>query len=148
MRPWRPPVIRMWRVACDMPLLTRVYCRRIGPAGERGVDWSSAIGGGAGALQRLRRETCLPWVERRCSRQHRWWVCSTGAGVILTPGEVAEFDPQQLAFINLNTPEELLQRSLVRQKPGEGGALVRAEALARVSIIKTFLISESLPNLI
>ena len=98
-------------VACDMPFASpgifQHACRELTKSNAAVVIPSSAEG-----LEPLhavyRRWTCLPLVEAALDAG-QWKLISwfDQADVkILKPEELVQFDPQGLAFWNLNTPEE------------------------------------------
>ncbi len=71
-----------------------------------------------------RRETCLPFVaEALFQEKHRLvgWLEQVKVQ-FLAPSEVAEFDPDHLAFININTPDDLRRgRSAGTRRALKGG---------------------------
>lgn len=71
-----------------------------------------------------RRQTCLPAVQRALQAGERkmisWFPQVTVREI---PGEtIAALDPNGLAFLNLNTPEELRQAENLARSIGEGVA--------------------------
>ena len=101
-------------VACDMPfvntdLLNALRERLV----ETGCD--AAIPRSSGGMEPFhaiyRRETCLPMIksslENGLRRVDSWF--SKAQIVFFTPAEVQEFDPRQMAFMNINTPADLWQ---------------------------------------
>jgi molybdenum cofactor guanylyltransferase len=99
-------------VACDMPfvnpeilkygkhMLERERFAAVIPESETGLEPFHAI---------YRRETCLAVIEKALEsnkfRVDSWFA---DANIyFLTPREIRRFDPDQLAFININTAEEL-----------------------------------------
>lgn len=99
-------------VACDMPfvnaellgaeldLLVRANSDAVIPRTEGGTEPFHAV---------YRRERCLPAVQAAIE-VGKWRVDSWFSEVnlyFLSPEETAAYDPDQLAFWNVNTPEEL-----------------------------------------
>jgi molybdopterin-guanine dinucleotide biosynthesis protein A len=62
-----------------------------------------------------RRDSCLPFVQEAIfQEQHRLIGWFNRANVrIMTLLELAEFDPDKHAFININTPEDLIWAELL-----------------------------------
>ena len=98
-------------VACDMPFASleifRYACQVIE---DCGADVAIPMSGeGLEPLHAVyRKATCLPLVEAALDA-NRWKLISwfTQAKVrVLEPEEIGRFDPEGLAFWNLNTPEE------------------------------------------
>lgn len=107
-------------VACDMPFINPALLQAeldlllsskadvVIPESPNGLEPLHAV---------YRRESCLPFVQEALFQEQRrligWFdrvnVC------VMTQIEVAEFDPDKNAFININTPDDL----------------IRAESLAR-----------------
>jgi molybdopterin-guanine dinucleotide biosynthesis protein A len=101
-------------VACDMPFVNAGLL-----AHQRDIllsdNWDVVIPSSEGGLEPLhaiyRRDTCLPIVREAMNKGEQrlisWFphikVC------ILSPSETKPFDTQGLMFLNINTPEELLQ---------------------------------------
>jgi molybdopterin-guanine dinucleotide biosynthesis protein A len=98
-------------VACDMPfaspslleaaskLLLEEQADVVIPKSEEGYEPLHAI---------YRRETCLPAIEAAIDAD-QWKVIAWFPQVkvrVLTPDEIAQYDPSGLAFWNVNTPEE------------------------------------------
>ena len=100
-------------VACDMPFvnagllaalrdrLIETGCDAAIPRSPSGVEPFHAV---------YRGETCLPLVKASLeSGLHRVDSWFAGARVeYFSPAEVQRFDPRQTAFLNVNTPAELL----------------------------------------
>jgi molybdopterin-guanine dinucleotide biosynthesis protein A len=64
-----------------------------------------------------RRATCLPAIESAIDAD-QWKVIAWFPRVkvrVFTPGELKEFDPDGLAFWNVNTPDEFLQAEQLAQ---------------------------------
>jgi molybdopterin-guanine dinucleotide biosynthesis protein A len=101
-------------VACDMPftspdlfkhendLLSKTGVDVVIPSTDKGLEPLHAV---------YRRETCLP-VVRSALEAGRLktiaWLPQVNVRIVL-PEEVARFDPHNLAFWNLNTPDEFRQ---------------------------------------
>jgi molybdopterin-guanine dinucleotide biosynthesis protein A len=98
-------------VACDMPfvnpdllkaeldLLVHTGCDTVMPQVGDGTEPFHAV---------YRRDACLPAI-RAALQAEKWRVNSWFADVnmrYLSPEEILEYDPRQLAFWNVNTPEE------------------------------------------
>lgn len=99
-------------IACDMPfvnpaLLTHMLnlisnnpdIDTVIPKTEHGYEPMHAI---------YRRETCLPAVTNSLAQGKRRmiaWFDQVRVQTIL-PGTISIFDPQELAFVNLNTPDD------------------------------------------
>jgi molybdopterin-guanine dinucleotide biosynthesis protein A len=100
--------------ACDMPFASRTlfeYERDL--LLETGAD--VVIPSASAGLEPLhavyRRETCLPPIAAALAAG-AWKLVAFHPQVkvrVLTPAETARYDPQGLAFLNLNTPEEFRQ---------------------------------------
>ena len=101
-------------VACDMPFasptLFEYECELLSKAGADVVIPSTPDG-----LEPLhavyRRETCLPVIQSALEAGKLklvGWLPEVSVRIVL-PEEAARFDPQGLAFWNLNTPEEFRQ---------------------------------------
>jgi molybdopterin-guanine dinucleotide biosynthesis protein A len=101
-------------VACDMPfasatiietasrLLVKEEADVVIAKSEEGYEPLHAI---------YRRETCLPAIESAIAAD-QWKVIAWFPQVkvrVLTPEEIKLFDPQGLAFWNVNTPEEFVK---------------------------------------
>jgi len=98
-------------VACDMPfasaslleatsrLLVEENVDVVIPKSEEGYEPLHAV---------YRRETCLPAIESSIAAD-QWKVIAWFPRVkvrVLTPEEFKQYDPEGLAFWNVNTPEE------------------------------------------
>ena len=114
----RSPLVAI--VACDMPFASRellAYQRDVIqheaadvviPATDQGFEPMHAV---------YRRETCLPAVEdalRQGQRRMISWFSSVNVHV-LAENEIAEYDPDHRAFMNVNTPEELAEAEIIAQ---------------------------------
>lgn len=101
-------------VACDMPfanaalleaatqLLVREEADVVIAKGEEGYEPLHAV---------YRRETCLPAIESAIDAD-LWKVVAWFPQVkvrVLTAEEISRYDPKQLAFWNVNTPEEFAE---------------------------------------
>jgi len=99
-------------IACDMPfvnaeLLKYLFCEMeqsnadiVIPRSKNGLEPLHAV---------YRREMCLPHI-RAAIEDDKWRVDSWFGKVerrIISPEEVAVYDPDFLSFRNVNTPEEL-----------------------------------------
>jgi molybdopterin-guanine dinucleotide biosynthesis protein A len=104
----------MAAIACDMPfasfalfkyecdLLVRDGVDAVIPCGLNGTEPLHAI---------YRRETCLPAI-RSALEVGEWRLVSWLSKVkvrYVSPAEITKIDPLNLAFWNLNTPEEFVQ---------------------------------------
>ena len=101
-------------VACDMPfvnagllaagleLLVATQCDAVIPQTAEGAEPFHAV---------YRRAACLPAIEAALTagswRVNAWFPQAIIR--FLSPQEIEPYDPQQLAFWNINTPEELRQ---------------------------------------
>ena len=108
-------------IACDMPfanaallsaqrdLLVETGCDAVIPQTEEGAEPFHAV---------YRRLACLPAI-RSAIAADRWRVNAwyPQANIRLMPlQEVAPYDPHQLAFWNINTPEELQRAEEIARK--------------------------------
>lgn len=99
-------------VACDMPfvsvpllaaerdLLAEPGCDAVIPKTDHGTEPFHAA---------YRRSTCLPAIEWAIEAQ-KWRVNAwfdRASLRFLTPEEIRQYDPEEMAFWNVNTPEEL-----------------------------------------
>lgn len=110
-------------VACDMPfanpdLLALARDRLVEgnldaviPRTEQGMEPFHAV---------YRRETCLPAVKSALEAG-KWrlisWLPDVRAATI-EPQEMPQYDPAGLAFLNLNTPEDLRQAERLAEEMG------------------------------
>lgn len=109
-------------VACDMPFASRAlfeYERDL--LVESGAD--VVISSTAEGLEPLhavyRRATCLPAIQDALAAGE-WKLIAWFPNVkvrTLTPEETARHDPQGLAFLNLNTPEDFRQAERLAAGP-------------------------------
>ncbi len=101
-------------VACDMPfanlalfeyewrLLRQTKADVVIPSTPDGLEPLHAV---------YRRDACLPAVQSALDAGNLkmiGWLSEVNVRIV-SPGEVARFDPHGLAFLNLNTPEEFRQ---------------------------------------
>ena len=100
-------------VGCDMPFanldIFRYACTRLQSSSDAAIP---TTGKGLEPLHAVyRRESCLPLVQQALEAGEMKLIAWLGQArvEILTPQQVAGFDPRQLAFYNLNTPEEFRQ---------------------------------------
>jgi molybdopterin-guanine dinucleotide biosynthesis protein A len=114
-------------VACDMPFVSREligYQRDLLLAEKADVVIPSTRDGLEPFHTVYRRETCLAAVAAVID-DDRWKVISWLPQVkvrTLSPDEIARFDPDGLAFWNLNTPEEFVDaeqraRAIEKDRP-------------------------------
>lgn len=114
----RHPLVAV--VACDMPfaspllleaasrLLVEESVDVVIPKSQEGYEPLHAI---------YRRETCLPAIESAIDAD-QWKVIAWFPQVrvrVLTPDEVKRYDPSELAFWNVNTPEEFSKAEAIAQ---------------------------------
>ena len=98
-------------VACDLPVINpAILHAELDLLNAGGSD--IVIPESANGLEPLhavyRREVCLPFVHEAIIHEQRrliGWFEQVRVR-IMTPAEVAEFDPNQLTFINVNTPDD------------------------------------------
>jgi molybdopterin-guanine dinucleotide biosynthesis protein A len=108
-------------VACDMPFVNAALLQAelelmlsgsadvVIPESPNGLEPLHAV---------YRRETCLPVVKEALLLEQRrliGWFERVNVRV-LTQAEAAEFDPDQTAFININTPDDLVRAELLAAK--------------------------------
>jgi molybdopterin-guanine dinucleotide biosynthesis protein A len=101
-------------VACDMPfaslelfafelaLLRETGADAVVPRSEAGTEPFHAV---------YRRETCLPYIRAAIENGKRRvdaWFPQVNIRY-LEPAEIITYDPDQHAFLNINTPEELME---------------------------------------
>jgi len=100
-------------VACDMPFINPTLLQAeldllvtsradvVIPESPNGLEPLHAV---------YRRESCLPFVQEALFQEQRrliGWLDRVNVH-IMTQLEVAEFDPDKNAFININTPDDLI----------------------------------------
>ena len=110
-------------VACDMPFASPTLLEaasRLMVQEEADVVIAKTEEGYEPIHAVYRRATCLPAIEAAIDSD-QWKVISWFPKVkvrVLTSGELKQFDPDGLAFWNVNTPEEFIQaEQLARAKP-------------------------------
>jgi len=101
-------------VACDMPFASLELLTFACEILLNGEDDVAIPESGEGMVEPFhavyRRETCLPAVERAIDSD-QWKLISWFPQVLvrkITYSEVKRLDPSGLAFLNVNTPEELI----------------------------------------
>jgi len=107
-------------IACDMPfasaklieaasrLMVKEEADVVIAKGDEGYEPLHAV---------YRRETCLPAIESAIEAD-QWKVVAWFPQVkvrVLTPDEIKSFDPDGLAFWNVNTPEEFAKAEIIAQ---------------------------------
>ncbi len=112
------PVVAV--VACDMPfasatlieaasrILAEEAADVVIPTSEEGYEPIHAV---------YRRETCLPAIEAAIAAD-LWKVIAWFPQVkvrVLTSDEIKRYDPQGIAFWNVNTPEEFIEAEKIAQ---------------------------------
>ena len=101
-------------IACDMPFVSfdlLAYERDLLLANEHDAAIPRTPGGTEPFHAVYRRLTCLPAIDASIQAD-LWRVDSWFSKVdvrFLMPGEVEIYDPDHLAFRNVNTPEELVE---------------------------------------
>lgn len=112
-------------VACDMPFASSSLLQfQVQILAE---GWDLVIPQSAKGLEPLhavyRRETCLPLIRNALENQ-RWkltgWLAEANTRV-LSPAEIAPFDPSGLAFWNVNTPEAFAEAEKAANHPAPPG---------------------------
>jgi molybdopterin-guanine dinucleotide biosynthesis protein A len=99
-------------VACDMPFANpEIFALELILLQESGVDAVvPRYGGGTEPFHAVyRRESCLPFVRSSLQAGKRRvdsWFSEVNIRY-LEPEEMLPYDPEGLAFLNINTPEEL-----------------------------------------
>ena len=118
-------------VACDMPFASpEIFSIELVLLQETGAD---AIiprsGAGTEPFHAIyRRESCLPYIQTALETGKRRvdaWFSQVNIRY-LEPEEMLPYDPDQLAFLNINTPEEL--RKAERIARGHPNLTVRGES--------------------
>ena len=110
--------------ACDMPFVSAELFRAAAEI-MGGEDADVVIGKTREGYQPFhavyRREMCIPTIEAAIE-SNQWRVDSWLRQVrtrLLTNEEIRSHDPEELAFLNLNTPEEFTQaEQRARRTPG------------------------------
>ena len=110
-------------VACDMPfvsagllaaerdLLVATGCDAVIPQMPDGAEPFHAV---------YRRAACLPAIQAAIQAD-RWRVDAWFSAVnirLLSPSEIEQHDPEQLAFWNVNTPEDLQRAEEIARRVG------------------------------
>ena len=124
----RHPIVAV--VACDMPfaspllleaasnLLVKEEVDVVIPGGAPRAERAGKSEAGYEPLHAIyRRETCLPAIESAIDAD-QWKVIAWFPQVrvrVLTPDEVRQYDPSELAFWNVNTPEEFSKAETIAQ---------------------------------
>ncbi len=124
----RHPIVAV--VACDMPfaspplleaasnLLVQEEVDVVIPGGAPRAERAGKSEAGYEPLHAIyRRETCLPAIESAIDAD-QWKVIAWFPQVrvrVLTPDEVRQYDPSELAFWNVNTPEEFSKAETIAQ---------------------------------
>jgi len=108
-------------VACDMPfasleifaielvLLQETWADAVIPRSETGTEPFHAV---------YRRETCLPYIQSALEAGKRRvdaWFSEVSIRY-LEREEMLAYDPDQLAFLNINTPEELQEAERIARE--------------------------------
>ncbi len=107
-------------VACDMPFASPALigaASRLMAQEEADVVIAKTEEGFEPIHAVYRRETCLPAIEAAIDAD-QWKVIAWFPQVkvrILTSDELKQFDPDGLAFWNVNTPEEFIQAEQLAQ---------------------------------
>jgi molybdopterin-guanine dinucleotide biosynthesis protein A len=111
-------------VACDMPFVSPsllAYQRDLLTSGGYDAVIPRTTGGTEPFHAVYRRQTCLPRVEE-VIQADKWRVDAWYAKAkvhLLSPEETRPFDPDDRAFWNVNTPEELAEAERVAQEHGD-----------------------------
>ena len=110
-------------VACDMPFASPTFIEaasRLMVQEEADVVLAKTDEGYEPIHAIYRRATCLPAIESAIDAD-QWKVIAWFPKVkvrVLTPDELKQFDPDGLAFWNVNTPEEFSRaEQLAQSKP-------------------------------
>ena len=108
-------------VACDMPFVSSellAFERDLLLQGSYGAAIPRTTSGTEPFHAVYRRETCLPHIEAAIHAD-KWRVDAWYAKAdvrLLSPEETRLYDPQGLAFWNVNTPEELAEAERMASK--------------------------------
>ena len=101
-------------VACDMPFVSAALLSALRDTLLQG-NWDAVVPESRDGTQPFhaiyKRDTCLPPIEAAL-KADKWRVDAWFDKVRLkyfTSEEIAQYDPQQLAFFNVNTPEEWIE---------------------------------------
>ena len=116
-------------VACDMPFASyEIFANELALLQETGADAVvPRTDAGTEPFHAVyRRETCLPYIQSALQAGKRRvdaWFSKVNIRY-LEPEEFLPYDPQHLAFLNINTPEELQEaervarNEIMRDHPG------------------------------
>jgi molybdopterin-guanine dinucleotide biosynthesis protein A len=105
-------------VACDMPFANAALLAALRDELLAG-EFDLAVPRSAEGLEPMhavyRRQTCLPavWQALEAGEQRMISFYPQVKPRIFTVGEVRPYDPEQLTFINVNTPEEFRQAEML-----------------------------------
>lgn len=111
-------------VACDMPFANlALFAAELDLLRESSADAviPRSVAGTEPFHAVYRRETCLPRVRAALSsglRRVDSWFSEVNIRY-MEPGEIQSYDPQELAFININTSEELGDAELIARQTEE-----------------------------
>jgi molybdopterin-guanine dinucleotide biosynthesis protein A len=112
-------------LACDLPFVNIELIRTeldLLLAGSADVVIPQSASGFEPLHAIYNREACLPWIERALvDKQKRLisWFDKVNVRVI-TREEVGAFDPDHTAFVNINTPEELVHAEEIARAQIDG----------------------------
>ena len=103
----------VYMVACDMPFVDEnlfVYMRKILEVSEVDVVIPLTEHGYEPMHAVYRKKTCLPAVENAIQNQKKRLISWFDQVRVIAVGEkiIRSFDPELNAFLNINTPEELI----------------------------------------
>lgn len=115
------PIVAM--IACDMPfanpelisaeadLLIQTGADVVIPRGSKGLEPMHAV---------YRAQTCLPAVIAAFKRDERRLVSwfSTVSVREMSLGEITRYDPEESAFVNINTPEDFRLAEAIANRNG------------------------------
>ena len=108
-------------IACDMPFANPTlleYQLRLLQDGNDDIAIPINAAGYEPLHAVYRRETCLPAIERALDHD-QWKIISWFPNVnvrTLLPEECRIYDPQALAFWNVNTPQEFSEAEIIARK--------------------------------
>ena len=95
--------------AIELVLLQETWADAVIPRSETGTEPFHAV---------YRRETCLPYIQSALEAGKRrvdaWF--SEASIRYLEREEALPYDPDQLAFLNINTPEELQEAERIARE--------------------------------
>jgi molybdopterin-guanine dinucleotide biosynthesis protein A len=95
--------------AIELTLLDETGADAVIPRSEAGTEPFHAV---------YRRETCLPYIQSALEAGKRRvdaWFTDVHIRY-LEPEEILPYDPNQLAFLNINTPEEMKKAEKIARK--------------------------------